>query len=177
MSMEICVLSDVRLASIVEWQDSIKTENFPLRLPQGDPLIGSVGGNLLTQLRDKDTMIEYSVVDFSELKQVYKNVNFGRDWRYVIAFTWSSDFDEELAAWMAATAYARATRGIIFDEHEGKLLTPEESVQITREIEGRQPELKALLQNHLQGLSAKSPEAAEALREFIQRRLTKSGER
>ena len=177
MSTEICVLSDVRLASIAEWQASIKIEDFPLRLPEGEPLAGAAGGNLLTQLRDKQTIIEYSVVDFSELKLTYKNVNFGHDWKYVIAFTWSSDFDEELVAWMAATAYARATGGVIFDEHEGKLHTPEESVQILREIERRQPELKTLLQNHLQGLSAKSPEAAEALREFLQRRLTKSEDR
>jgi hypothetical protein len=177
MSMEICVLSDVRLASIAELQNSIKTEDYPLRLPQGESLAGAVGGNLLTQLRDKQTMIEYSVVDFGELKLTYKNVNFGRDWKYVIAFIWSSDFDEELAAWMAATAYARATGGIVFDEHEGKLLTPEESVQTVREIERRQPELKALLQDHLQEFSAKSPEVAEALREFVRRRLTKPGQR
>lgn len=177
MSMEICVLSDVRIASISEWQTSIETDSFPLRLPREKQLAESGGGNLRAQLRDKETMIEYSAVDFSELKQTYGNVNFGREWRYVIAFIWSSDFDEELAAWMAATAYARASGGIVFDEHEGKLHTPEESVQIAREIERRQPELKTLLQNHLQGLSAKSPEAAEALREFLQRRLTKSEDR
>jgi hypothetical protein len=171
--MEICVLSDVTLASIAEWQASIENEDFPLRLPEGEPLAVAAGGNLLIQLRDKQTMIEYSVVDFNELKLTYKNVNFGHDWKYVIGFTWASDFDEELGAWMAATAYARATGGIVFDEHEGNLLTPEESVRMTREIEQRQSGLKALLQNHLQGLSAKSPEAAEALREFLRRRLTR----
>ena len=174
MSMEICVLSDVRLASIAEWQTAIETESFPLRLPREKSLAESGGGNLRAQLRDKETMIEYSVVDFSELKQTYRNVNFGREWRYVIAFIWSSDFDEELAAWMAATAYARASGGIVFDEHEGKLLTPEESIQVTREIERRQPQLKALLQAYFQELSANSPEATEALREFMQRRSIKS---
>jgi hypothetical protein len=174
MSMEICVLSDVRLSSIAEWQTSIETDSLPLRLPREKPLVESGGGNLRAQLRDKETMIEYSAVDFSELKQTYGNVDFGREWRYVIAFIWSSDFDEELAAWMAATAYARASGGIVFDEHEGKLLTPEESIQVTREIEKRQPQLKALLQAYLQELSANSPGATEALREFMQRRSIKS---
>ena len=119
-------------------------------------------------------MIEYSVVDFSELEETYRNVNFGRVWKYVIAFIWSSDLDEELAAWMAATAYARATGGIIFDEQEGKLLAPEESLQNTHEIERRQPEMAALLQNYVEELAAKFPEAEEALRQFMERRSKKS---
>ena len=53
MSMEICVLSDARLASIAEWQISIEAERFPLRLPQEEPLAESGGGNLLVQLRDR----------------------------------------------------------------------------------------------------------------------------
>src|ERR1700685_4584230 len=102
MSMEICVLSDVRLASIAEWQASIETESFPLRLPREKPLANSGGGNLRVQLRDKEALIEYSVVDFSELEETYRNVNFGRVWKYVIAFIWSSAFAEEIVAWMAA---------------------------------------------------------------------------
>jgi hypothetical protein len=75
---------------------------------------------------------------------------------------------------MAATAYARAIQGIVFDEQEGKLFTPAESHEITWDIERRRPELEAVLRNYIEQLSAKSPEAEAALRAFMQRRSTKS---
>src|ERR1700728_3531217 len=111
MAMHICVLCDEQLNSIAEWQKAIDTERFPMRLSDSDP-----ERNLVAHLRDEETSIEYGVYDFGELKDAHRNVNFGRSWVYAITFTWSSDFAEEIAAWMAATAYARATNGVIFDE-------------------------------------------------------------
>jgi hypothetical protein len=169
MSMQICVLADSQVSSISEWQKAIDAEGFPLRLSDADPT-----RNLGAQLRDEETSIEYGIHDFGELKNTYRYVNFGRDWKYVIAFTWSSDFVEEIAPWMAATAYARATDGIIFDEQKGKLFTPAESLEITRDIERRRPELEAVLRNYVEQLSAKSPEAEAALQAFMQRRFRKS---
>lgn len=169
MSMQICVLADSQLSSISEWQKAIDAERFPLRLSDADPT-----RNLAARLRDEETSIEYGIYDFGELKNTCGRVNFGRDWKYVIAFTWSSDFVQEIASWMAATAYARATDGIIFDEQEGKLFTPAESLEITRDIERRRPELEAVLRNYVEQLSAKSPEAEAALQAFMQRRFRKS---
>src|SRR5580692_8330919 len=169
MSMQICVLADSRLSSVAEWQQAIDAEEFPLRLSGPEP-----GRNLAARLRDEETSIEYGIYDFGELRDTCKHVNFGRDWKYVIAFTWSSDFAEEIASWMAATAYARATGGIIFDEQEGKLFTPAESLEITWGIERRRPELEAVLRNYVEQLLAKSPEAEAALRAFMQRRFRKS---
>jgi hypothetical protein len=169
MAMQICVLCDGRLDSIAEWQNSIDAEGFPLRLSDTDP-----ERNLSAHLRDEETSIEYDVHNFSELKDAYRHVSFGGDWKYAIAFTWSSDFAEEIAAWMAATAYARATNGVIFDEQEKKLFTPGESLQITREIERRRPEMEAILRTYVEGLAAKSPETEAALRTFMQRGSTKT---
>jgi len=169
--MQICVLTDSRLGSIAEWQKAIDTEGFPLRLSDADP-----SRNLAARLRDQETSIEYGIYDFREIKEAYKHVSLGRDWTYAICFTWSSDFTEEIAAWMAATAYARATDGAIFDEQEGKLFTPDESVQITREIERRRPEKEAILSAYVKRLAAKSPEAEVALRTFMQRHSTKTNE-
>lgn len=169
--MQICVLTDARLTSIAEWQKSIDAEGFPLRLSDPQP-----DRNLVARLRDEETSIEYGIYDFSELEDTYQHLNFGHDWKYVVAFTWSSDFAEGMAVWMAATAYARATNGVIFDEQEGRLFTPEESLKITRDIEQRRPELEAMMQSHVERLSAKSPEAEAALRTFMQRRSTKSNQ-
>jgi hypothetical protein len=171
MSMQICVLADSQLSSIAEWQKSIDAEGFPLRLSDPEP-----NRNLVARLRDEETSIEYGIYAFNELKDTYQHVNFGHDWKYVIAFTWSSDFAEGIAAWMAATAYARATDGIIFDEQEGKLFTPDESLQITRDIEQRWPEMEAMMRSYVERLSAKSSEAEAALRAFMQRRSKKSNQ-
>jgi hypothetical protein len=168
MSMQICVLADSRLGSIEEWQKSIDAEGFPLRLSDDDP-----NRNLVARLREEETEIEYDIHDFQELKDTYKSVNFGRDWKYTIAFTWSSDFAEEIAAWMAATGYARAVDGVIFNEQEGKLFTPSEAAQIVRDIEQRQPDMETILRSVVQRLSAESPEAEAAMQAFLQRRFKK----
>ncbi len=168
MAMQICVLSDERINSIAQWQNAIEAEGFPLRLSDADPK-----RNLVANLRDEETSIEYDVHDFNELKDAYKHVNFGRNWKYAIAFTWSFDFVEEIATWMAATAYARATNGVIFDEQEGKSFSPEESKKIAREIKQRRPKMEAVLQNFIDGLSARTPDAETALRDFVQQRLRK----
>jgi hypothetical protein len=168
MSMQICVLTDSQFRSIAEWQKAIDAEGCPLRLSGPEP-----GRNLVARLRETETSIEYGIYDFGELKSTYEHVNFGHDWKFVIAFTWSSDFIEEIAAWMAATAYAHATEGVVFDEQEGKLFTPEESLQVTRDIERREPEMKVALQSFVEGLSAKSPQAQSALRDFLEKRSPK----
>lgn len=172
MAMEIFVLSDERLNSISEWQKSIDTEGFLLRLSDADPK-----RNLIAYLGTEQTSIEYNVQDFGEMKDAYSHINFGHNWLYAVTFTWSSDFAEEIASWMAATAYARATNGVIFDEQEGKIFTPEEAFKITRETEQRRPAMEAVLRNYIEQLAAASPEAAAALRSFMERRSTKSNQK
>jgi hypothetical protein len=171
MSMQICVLTESRLGSIAEWQKAIEAEGFPLRLSDADP-----NRNLAARLGDEETSIEYGIYDFLELKEAYNHVSFGRDWAYAIAFTWASDFAEEIAAWMAATAYAHATNGVVFDEQEGKIFTPEESLKITHEIEQRRPRLESIFHTCVEQLLSKSPETEAAVRSFLQRRSEKSNQ-
>lgn len=169
MAMQICVLTDERIDSVAEWQKAVEGEGFALQLSDAD-----AKRNLVARLGDEETEIEYGVYTFAELKEAFGDVNFRRNWKYAVGFTWSSNFAEEIAAWMAATAYARVTNGVIFDEQEGKLFTPDESVEVTREIERRRPEMEAILSNYVNELAAKSPEAEAALRTFMQRRSTKT---
>lgn len=169
MAMQICVLTDERIESPAEWQKAIDSEGFSLRLSDADAT-----RNLAAYLDEEETSIEYGVHDFRELRDVYNHINFGHEWRYAIAFTWSSSFAEELAAWMAATAYAYATKGVIFDEQEGTVLSPEEARQVTCEIQRRRPEMERVIRSYTEGIKAKSPEAEAALSDFMRRRLWKS---
>jgi hypothetical protein len=154
LSIEISILSNTRLSSIAEWQKAIDDERFPLRLPRGDKLDGS-GGSLTAELRDHATSIEYRLEDFSRLRGFYKNVDFGRDWKYVLAIPWIHGFDGLTAAWMAATAYARATRGVIFDAQEAKVFNPAEALEVVQEIDRTRPEAEAALRKLRQQPSTK----------------------
>jgi hypothetical protein len=154
MSMTIYVLSDTRLRSIAEWQAAVDNEAFPLRfVPDGSD--SKAVGNLRMQLRDKETEIECGFDDFDELEQTYPNVSFGHDWKYVLAFTWSTKIMQATATWMAATAYARAAAGVVFEAQEGKLLTAAQSLSMVREIERSLPEIEAMFEELAQQRSAK----------------------
>jgi hypothetical protein len=57
------------------------------------------------------------------------------DWKFVLAFRWLGSKEAELlAAWMAATAYAQATDGVILDGEEGKVFTPVEGRQLVHDL-------------------------------------------
>jgi hypothetical protein len=85
--MQLCILTDSLLESIVEWQKAIDAVGFPLQLSDADP-----NRNLAVRLREEETSIEYGTHDFREFKEANGRSNFGHDWTYAIIFTWSSDF-------------------------------------------------------------------------------------
>ncbi len=155
MSIEICVLSDSLLNSIADWQHAIDAEGFPLQLSD-DEQLDQRGGGLTVHLREKLTSFQYRIDDLNDVMSTYKNNNFGHDWKYVVGFPWITGFDELTAVWMAATAYASATGGVVFDEQEGKLFTPAESLQVVHDIERTRPEAEVALQNFIQQPRAKS---------------------
>jgi hypothetical protein len=143
MSVEINVLSDSRLDSIASWQRSLDAEGLPLRLAH-DVLFDEDGGTLTAHLHDRPTSFQCWIEDPADLMSTYKNINFGHSWKYVVTFPWIAGFDELIAVWMAATAYARATGGVVFDEQEGKLLTADESLQVVHDIERDLPQAEEL---------------------------------
>jgi hypothetical protein len=155
MSVEISVLSDTQLNSIAEWQRAIDAEEFPLRLTDDAPL-DAHGGSLVAHLRESETRIEYRIEEFGRTKEFYEKVNFGRDWKCLLVIPWIHGFDGLTAAWMAATAYARATSGVIFDPQEGEVFNLEEALKVIQGMERTRPEAEAALRAFMRGRSAKS---------------------
>jgi hypothetical protein len=135
MSMELWVLSDQRIITVSEWQSAIDAEEFPLRL-SNDVSLDAVGGFLPLHLRGRSTGFECSHLSADEVRSEHPGVDFGRDWKYALALRWlGSRRDEMLAAWMAASAYAQATHGIVFDELDGKLRNASQALEIVRDLE------------------------------------------
>jgi hypothetical protein len=135
MSIEIHVLSDQRLPSIAKWQEAIESEGFALKLSP-DTQFDEVRGFLPALLADKESGFECYHDNARELMEGYADsVEFGRVWKHALSFRWGSIMREGVSAYMAATAYARATGGVVFDPQDAKIMTPAESRDVVHQLE------------------------------------------
>jgi hypothetical protein len=144
MAMELFVLSDKQLNSMAEWQAAVDSEGYPLRFDESTP-IAALKGFLPATLRGVETGFECSHWQAERFMPEISRVNFGHDWKYLLAFRWGGDFNQLQSAWMAAVAYAKATGGIIFNDEEGKIHTATEARDIVQEIERGMPTVEAIL--------------------------------
>lgn len=135
MSMELWVLSDRQLTSIAEWQAAIDAEGYALELEK-DAHFESLKGFLPCHLRGELTGFECYHDDPAELMRSNAGSNFGHDWKYALGLRWlGSKENETLGAWMAGTAYARATAGIVANDQDSRLRTAAESAQVVHDVE------------------------------------------
>jgi hypothetical protein len=134
--MELWVFSDKQLSSIGDWQAAIDAEGYPLRLSVGT-VFEELRSFFPMQLRGELSGCECYHDPAGEL-MAHLGVDFGHAWQYALGFRWGSNLNEMQAAWMAATAYAAATNGIVVDDQEVKIRTAAESRlevdNITRDI-------------------------------------------
>jgi hypothetical protein len=154
MSMQISVLSDKQLASTAEWQQAIDAESFPLRLQFEEPL-AQIKGFVGAELGKTQTGFECHHQEPADIIDAYPDVKFDHAWKYGLAFTWGGDIDALQAAWTAAAAYARVTDGVLFDESDGRCLSPEEAIIAARDLEHTAPEAKALVLSLIQQIHDK----------------------
>ncbi len=146
MAMELHVLSDRRLNSIAEWQHAIAAEKYSLQL-DADTRLAAVDGFVPAQMNGLETGFECFNDNAPETMNFLGHDQFDRRWKYALGFRWrGSSFEELQAAWMAATAYAAATGGIIFDHEEGKVLTPQQGRERVAKFASEVPRIKARLE-------------------------------
>lgn len=133
MAMEIYILSARAMVSIDEWQRSIDDSGFPLRLSTGIPF-AKVRGFLPATLKGEDTGFECNHWQVSDVLDTY-HVDIPSQFVHALALRMMGRLPEVASAYMAASAYARATGGAIFDCEEGKFISPQRAAEIAREIE------------------------------------------
>jgi hypothetical protein len=156
MAMELHVLSDRLLRSITEWQSAIDAERFPLRLAENVDFL-SARGFLPAQLADKQIGFECFHDNARDTMAFLGEDNFDHRWRFALGFRWlGSKFEELQAAWMAATAYAAATSGVLFDHEEGKVLTFEQARETVRAIARDASAMESILDEVKRRFSASS---------------------
>jgi len=135
MSMELWVFSDRELNSIAEWQAAVDAEGYALKLEK-DASLQNLNGFLPCYLNGELAGFECYHDDVAELIRANANLDFGHDWKYALGFRWlGSKQAEALAAWMAGTAYARATDGVIANDQDNRFRTAVESAEVVRDIE------------------------------------------
>lgn len=137
--MELWVLSDKQLSSIAEWQAAINAEEFALTLSDERPF-DKINGFVPARLREQPTGFECSHWSAAEFMRDMSTVDFGHAWKHVLAFRWRANFNELRAAWIAGSAYAPATDGMVLDDQEGKIRNAVEAVETARrEYEASDP--------------------------------------
>jgi hypothetical protein len=142
MSMELYIFSDRRLTSIGMWQQAIDTERFPLRLLTAVPF-ASLQGALPVKFRDKPTAFECDHWNASERIAESPHIDFGRRWKHALAFRWGTDTYAGAAAYLAGSAYAKATGGVLLDCEEGKIISAQRAAEIGFEMERGIPMIEA----------------------------------
>ena len=154
MTMSLCVFSNKQLNSIAEWQTAIDAEGFPLQL-SSEMIFERLSGFFPMHLRGELTGFECYHEDLPDVQATVPDIDLGHDWKFVLGFVWLGNrWNELLAAWMAATAYARATNGMILDgEGEGRLCTPAAARALVERFES--PESLAQMQAIRDELSRK----------------------
>lgn len=148
MSMELYVLSERRLESIEAWQESLDNDRHPLRLSAERPL-ADVKGAVPVWLQGHATSFECDHWNKLDLIRTYPDMDFS-NFAHVLAFRWGADVNAGMAAYMAASSYARATGGAIFDCQEGRFISPQRASIIASEIERNRAQIDAAVQHVLQ---------------------------
>lgn len=134
MAMEIFVLSGRRLNSIAEWQRAVDSEGFALQLSAETPF-AQLSGFLPVSYDNAPSGFECDHWEPRCVADENPTTAFGHAWKYALAFRFGGRTGELESAWIAATAYARATAGVVFDTEENRIFQPDEAVQLIRRIE------------------------------------------
>jgi hypothetical protein len=143
-AIKLFVLSDRELSSVTEWQAMIDSEGYPLRLDTNEP-IAALSGFLPARLRDIKTGFDCNPWRADRFLREMPGVDFGHAWKHVLALRWNgNNLRERPAVWMAATAYARATDGVVFDEEARSTRTADKARIVVERIERDMPWTEAL---------------------------------
>jgi hypothetical protein len=167
MSMELWILSDKRLDSITQWQAAIDSEGYPLRLSI-EKSLATLNGFLPSSLLDDLTGFECYHDSAAKFMQDKPHFRFDRNWKYVLAIRWlGSKRSESVAAWMAGSAYAQATDGIIVDDQEEKIRNAAEARDVVRRIyEAPELDIKSVVDELMPKLESELSKAEEILRQL-----------
>ena len=106
---------------------------FALRLDTSRPF-EELSGHLPAHRGEQHAGFECDHWEADEIIEGYGDVDFGHRWKENLAFRLGGDSWALWGAYAAATAYARATGGVVFDPQAGEVMTPDRAAEVTRQV-------------------------------------------
>ncbi len=149
MAMELYVFSDQQLSSMSAWQAAINTAGFPVGLPVRFPFDWE-NRVLPAEFRGRPTTFESKLCNASEHIAELSPVKFDRPWKHGLVLRWGSDAYAGAAAYLAGSAYAKATGGVLLDCEEGKIISAKRAAEIGFDMERSIPMIEAAVRKVLE---------------------------
>lgn len=133
MSMEVYVFSDRQLGSIAEWQVAIEADGFDVRL-DASRAFADLSGFLPVVIEGRPAGFECDHFEAGSMIDELTEEGFPVEhrWKHLLVFRFGGNYDEGVAAAVAAAVYARSTDGILFDCEDGQFCGPEAAADYAR---------------------------------------------
>lgn len=131
MSMEIYLLTDATVPTTHAWQSAIDALGFDVRLLDDKPL-QTKEVRLRAEYLKMPVLMEISRSSVAELRETFSRVAFPEHIAHVHILRWSISFEGTIAAYQAAAAYVGLVKGLMIDSEEGKLKTPDQTIELAR---------------------------------------------
>lgn len=131
MSMEIYLLSDQEVASTQAWQKAVDALGFDVRFLD-DKRLQEKEVRLRAEYLKMPVLMEISRSSVAELRETFSRVAFPEHIAHVHILRWSISFEGTIAAYQAAAAYVGLVKGLMIDSEEGKLKTPDQTIELAR---------------------------------------------
>lgn len=130
MAMERHVFFHGKLPNKALLARAMKDLGFPFSIVEARGSLERQSGFMPMKLKGEETGIEFDVFEgrsaIDELEPGEVDTSFDRS----ANFRWGGDESEMLAALCASAALAKLTNGVVFDEEEGSLLSPDEAIEV-----------------------------------------------
>lgn len=131
MSMEIYLLTDATVPTTHAWQSAIDALGFDVRLLD-DKSLQTKEVRLRAEYLKMPVLMEISRSSVAELRETFSRVAFPEHIAHVHILRWSISFEGTIAAYQAAAAYVGLVKGLMIDSEEGKLKTPDQTIELAR---------------------------------------------
>jgi hypothetical protein len=131
MAVEMHVLFHGKLPDKKTLSRAMAELEFPLTIAAGS--LERQRGFMPMRLRREETGVEFDVFNDRTAVEELGGKDVDRSFERSANFRWAGDEDEMLAGLCAAAALARLVNGVVLEEQEGKLLSPDEAIALARE--------------------------------------------
>ena len=131
MAVEMHVLFRGKLPDKKVLSRTMRELGFPLTVAAGS--LERQRGFMPMRLRREESGVEFDVFDGRDAVEELAGKDVDPGFDRSANFRWAGSEDEMLAGLCAAAALAKLVNGVVLEEQEGKLLSPDEAIALARE--------------------------------------------